>query len=1066
MVTRYISALSTLIRPGKSQALPGDSSSVTVSGDGSGIEAKVAPFPLTPALSPDPLRRATCRDDASQAGSAAREREKQVPRCGWFVRAGFAIAQPRISPLLGGEGRGEGEPDIPTTRCARIVSVAGAWSEAPTGFEPFIVSSLRHWWKSLTWSHRVNARLRGWRILQAVFLALCCAIFPAQAASPKDTTRAAMRLLKAECFSCHNTEKKKGGLVLTSRERLLEGGDEGVVVVSGQPDSSVLAKVLVKDADPHMPPRKQLSDEQIKIVREWIKSGLAWNEAALAEEDAVAPVELARLPASYQPALALALSSDGKRLAVGRGGLAVVHDASQTNYPVLMTWEAHRDAVQALAWSKDGRWLASGAFRRLALWNGESFKLEREWTNGLIGRVTSLKFSPDGDTLALADGVASQSGFVRVFSIREGRLMDSWRAHEDTIFDMDFSSDGKQLVTAGGDKLIKVWQLASKKELARLEGHAAQVLAVAFNTNATQVLSGAADKQLAVWEINTRQKINSLGKHAAALTAVAWRDEGKVIIAATDGGAVFTYKNLKMHTGGETSEAGDERTVAEGGEAVLSLAARADAKTIFVGRHDGLVQVWSDEGKLLAKLAPPTNGVALAVPAPLPQESGRRPQEVSSPPRETVPWVKPARGSAHPLLRASRVLALTAQPPEIHLSAAARHHGLLVTARAADGFEYDVTDETRFSTVPGAPFEILMTGEIRALHPGEGLLTAHARGKRVSIPVKVQDSGVSNNVATFAPPPASFLRDVLPALSKAGCNAGGCHAKPEGQNGFKLSVFSYDPKSDYAEIVKEFRGRRVFPAAPDESLLIKKPSTAVPHEGGLRFAPGSETHQLLVRWLREGMSYSITNEPVLERLVAFPRERRYRKGARQRLLVQAHYSDGSIRDVTHLAGFNSNDKEIAKVDDHGVITLGVLTGQGVIVTRYMGFVADSQILVPADRLLPEAEYASLPKYNFIDELAYAHYQQLGLLPSELCTDAEFLRRASLDTIGVLPTVDEVRVFLAAAGSDGARDNGGVGGGISAAVETRTLPIETRQPLPLLPRREERAGETGKLIVIG
>ena len=106
MVTRYISALSTLIRPGKSQALPGDSSSVTVSGDGSGIEAKVAPFPLTPALSPDPLRRATCRDDASQAGSAAREREKQVPRCGWFVRAGFAIAQPRIPPLLGGEGRG------------------------------------------------------------------------------------------------------------------------------------------------------------------------------------------------------------------------------------------------------------------------------------------------------------------------------------------------------------------------------------------------------------------------------------------------------------------------------------------------------------------------------------------------------------------------------------------------------------------------------------------------------------------------------------------------------------------------------------------------------------------------------------------------------------------------------------------------------------------------------------------------------------------------------------------------------------------------------------------------
>src|SRR5437762_10840056 len=115
-------------------------------------------------------------------------------------------------------------------------------------------------------------------------------------------------------------------------------------------------------------------------------------------------------------------------------------------------------------------------------------------------------------------------------------------------------------------------------------------------------------------------------------------------------------------------------------------------------------------------------------------------------------------------------------------------------------------------------------------------------------------------------PTLSFLNDVLPVIGKAGCNAGSCHAKAEGQNGFKLSVFSYDPKSDYAHMVKDARGRRVFPAAPDESLIIKKPTTAIPHEGGLRFERGSETHQLLVRWLREGMAYSVTNEPALQRL--------------------------------------------------------------------------------------------------------------------------------------------------------------------------------------------------------
>jgi mono/diheme cytochrome c family protein len=372
------------------------------------------------------------------------------------------------------------------------------------------------------------------KVLVLIGLAVSFAGDRCLAAAPRDdpllspggaTAREAMRVLKTECFACHNAEKKKGGLVLMSRERLIEGGDDGVVVVPGKPESSLLAKVVLQEADPHMPPKKQLTDAQIRTLREWIKGGLVWNAAALAAEDAIVPIELAALPASYQPVLAIALSPDGKKLAVGRGGLVVVHDVSQTNFPVLAQLEAHRDAVQGLAWSKDGRWLASGAFRRIVLWNGESFKLEREWTNGLIGRVSVVKFSPEADKLALAEGVVGQSGFVRMFSVADGKLVDSWRAHEDTIFDLDFSRDGKQLVTASGDKLIKVWDLASKKELARLEGHAAQILGVAFNTNATEVVSGGADKQLTVWEIKTRQKVSSLGKHSSSVTAVARRWE-------------------------------------------------------------------------------------------------------------------------------------------------------------------------------------------------------------------------------------------------------------------------------------------------------------------------------------------------------------------------------------------------------------------------------------------------------------------------------------------------------------------------------------------------------------
>jgi WD40 repeat protein len=868
-------------------------------------------------------------------------------------------------------------------------------------------------------------------------------VLRADAVSGDATSSAAMRLLKAECFACHNQEKKKGGLVLTSRERLLEGGDSGLVVVPGKLEESSLARVLLKDADPHMPPKRQLTDAQIKVVREWIRDGFIWNQAALEEEEAVKPIRLGALPQSFRPVLALALSPGGGKLAVGRGGMVVIHDTVQTNLPVLAEFEAHQDAVQSLAWSADGRWLASGGFRRLVLWSGASFKPERVWTNGLAGRVTSIRFSGDGQLL-LADSVGGQGGFVRLLSLENGKLVASWRAHEDTIFDMDLSRDGRQLVTASGDKLIKVWDLVSKKELARLERHTAQVLAVAFNTNATQVVSGGADQQLKVWDVETRHTASGLGRHSEAITAVAWPGAGQTIVASTESGALFTYKNLKVHSGRESSESGDERKLGAVGDAVHCLAVSPDAKTIFAGTQDGMVEAWNSEGKLLARLAPSTNGPTPAVADPLDSSDNQR--EVA-PASFSVPRLTMA--SSRRLPAKGEIVSLSAEPGQVHLRADSLRHGLLITAHTADGFAVDVTAVTRFSAGRSAPFEFTTSGEVLARHPGEGVVTAHFNGRRVEVPVKVYGElkgspserrasarhesivsqqagrepgapfpeGRGTDISTaLAPPPASFLRDVLPALSKAGCNAGPCHAKPEGQNGFRLSVFSYDPKSDYHEIVREYRGRRIFPAAPDESLLIQKPTAAVPHEGGLRFARGSDTHQLLVRWMREGMAYSRTNEPVLERIVVFPKERRYHKGATQRLLVQAHYSDASIRDVTRLAAFNSNDKEIATVDEEGRISVGTLAGQGVVVARYMGLVADSQILVPADRLLPESRYASLSRNNFIDELAYSHFQQLGLLPSDLCTDAEFLRRASLDAIGVLPAPEEVREFLASGGS--------------------------------------------------
>jgi len=350
---------------------------------------------------------------------------------------------------------------------------------------------------------------------------------------------------------------------------------------------------------------------------------------------------------------------------------------------------------------------------------------------------------------------------------------------------------------------------------------------------------------------------------------------------------------------------------------------------------------------------------------------------------------------------APSVSGITLAPGDVLLKVNAQQH-LLVSGKVGKR-AVDVTHYARFKSNKPKVASVDDDGLVRALAPGEAVVTANYGSHAEYILVRVKSR--TENM------PLSFVNDVLPILSKAGCNTGSCHAKPDGKNGFKLSVFTYDPESDWREIVEDARGRRVFPTFPAESLIVKKPTLVIPHEGGQRIKPGSESERVLLQWIRDGMVYKREKEPVLERVNVEPAERVYHRAQSQRLIVQAHYSDGSVRDVTGLADYISNDGEVATVDDHGRVTVGEVNGEGTILARYMGQVAIARITVPTEKRLPAKRYSELPGNNFIDELAHAQFQQLGLFPSDLCTDAEFLRRASLDAIGRLPTMEEAKVFI-------------------------------------------------------
>ncbi|MBM4072220.1 MAG: DUF1549 domain-containing protein [Planctomycetes bacterium] len=266
--------------------------------------------------------------------------------------------------------------------------------------------------------------------------------------------------------------------------------------------------------------------------------------------------------------------------------------------------------------------------------------------------------------------------------------------------------------------------------------------------------------------------------------------------------------------------------------------------------------------------------------------------------------------------------------------------------------------------------------------------------------------------------PVYFATDVVPLLTRLGCNSGGCHGKATGQNGFKLSLLGFEPDMDYEAIVQEARGRRLLPAAPQQSLLLLKATGTVAHGGGRRLEIGSEDYQTLVRWIANGSAPASPSDPVLERITVAPDRGTFTgERRRQQLQVTAHFTGGTARDVTRQALYQSNESELAEVSDAGVVQLKERSGQFAVMVRYADQIAVFFGTVPyaqggaAGRMSLEA-WEKDNVVSQVDRHLAAQWKRLGITPSAVASDSEFIRRASLDICGTLPSHDRVKAYLA------------------------------------------------------
>lgn len=879
------------------------------------------------------------------------------------------------------------------------------------------------------------------------FITACCSPskaiqVPAETNSDQSIsyTRDIKPIFADNCFGCHQPARTRGAYDMTEFLKLVEGGDSGdPAIVPGNPDESYLVELITPDAGEASMPQKAdpLSVEQIDLIRKWIAAG-APNDSPQTKPNFTQknPPIYSRLPIITS----LDYSPDGKLLAVSGFHEVLLLDVSDikantnetTTHEIESTGKiVHRliglsPRIASLKFSPNGAYLAvsggsPGEMGEVQIWDVHSGQLKLSKVVS-YDTVSGVSWSPDGSKVAF--GCTDTT--LRAIDAESGEQVLFQGAHDDWIRDTVFSVDGSQLVSVGRDMSCKLVEVETQRFIDNITSITPGVLkgginSVARHPSRDEVVIGGADGIPKVYRMNRLTKrvigddanlIRRMPQMPGRIQSVAVSKNGSRIAAGSslDGAGhvqFFSYEfdpslpddiraiMVKVGRSAEERKKVEEyvtrdvklisKTKIDTG--IYTVVFHPEGGIAAAAGSDGLIRLIDvSSGKVLNQISPvqTKNEALVNARSTYDRFQFAAKDDSASNPTQTADLTGP-------------IASMSVWPESVKFNNPSDYAQVVVRANLADGSQCDITPWVKINADPSI---VSVSGSlIQAVGNGETSIQLQYEGFNQTIPVLV------NLPDQWKP---DFVQDVNPILTKVGCNAGTCHGSQDGKKGFKLSLRGYDPIYDIRSFTDDMASRRTNVASPDNSLMLMKPSAAVAHEGGKLLDRDSKYYQIIREWIADGAELDLTTAKV-ESIELFPKNPVLaRAEMTQQLRVVASYSDGSVRDVTQEAVIETGNLEIAAISGSSVRALR--RGEAPLLARYEGAFTATTMTCMGSR--KDFVWKEPETWSKIDEFVVRKWERMKILPSELCTDEEFIRRIYLDLTGLPPSAEAVNAFLA------------------------------------------------------